>query len=105
MAPERTQKIEDLRSLYGASSLYVDITKAELSDEVDFIHPGDFKTKLFNMAKAKTLADTFDSGKLNKATFMIRSKPRSLSLEKRLQYQLANAKNIAMAVTAFNTIA
>ena len=40
MAPERTQKIDDLRCLFGATALYIDITKAELSDEVDTIHPG-----------------------------------------------------------------
>lgn len=105
MASERIQKVQSLRDLFGATANFIDITRAELSDEKDTLGSGEFKTKMFNMAKAKTLVDTFDAGKLNKATFMIRSDPPSLMLEKKLQQQLASCKSHADANKAFNTIA
>ena len=105
MASDRTQKIDELRQLFGATANFIDVTKAELSDQVDTLEVGEFKTKMFNMAKAKTLVDTFDKGKLNQATFMIRSDPSSINLEKKLQQQLASCKSPNEAQKAFNTIA
>ena len=105
MASDRTQKIDELRQLFGATANFIDVTKAELSDQVDTLEVGEFKTKMFNMAKAKTLVDTFDKGKLNKANFMIRSDPSSINLEKKLQQQLASCKSPNEAQKAFNTIA
>lgn len=105
MSGEKTNKIDDLRSLFGATAQYVDVTKAELSDEADTISEGEFKTKKFNLAKAKTLVDTFDVGKLNKATFMIRSRPSCLQVEKKIQHQLTHCQSTMDADKTFNTIA
>ena len=104
-AEDKITNIDHVRSRFGKTVEFFDICTAELSDNEATLQSGDFKVKMFNPSKAKTLVSTFDVGKVNKAAFMIRSTPGSLAAEQAIQARLSSVTSADEAIKAFSTIA